>query len=322
MTILYTLMEFGVSRGRERKGEPPMNLSYYRNFCTVVEAGSMTKAAEQLHVAQPAISRQMQALEAEFGVRLLVVGRGHHQLKLTDAGWLFYKRAKQICQMEDETYRDMSDAANGLNGTLNISIAPSRSRFFVTRYAKPFSRLYPQITYNIRESYYVQLLDDVLRGVSEIGIANAPIPENFRFDILSSRPEHYYLVGRKNNPWIDLTQPYTSLAVLQGVPLACARGHWGLLETRCLEEDVKPYPFAIVGTRVAAVDYAMENLAIAVVPLEEMEMLPKELIRFRIEDPRVMIHKTIIKLKGRELSMPMRKFLEVYQREIDNLKYR
>ena len=298
-----------------------MNLKYYRNFLLVVETGSLSQAAEIAKIAQPAITRQLQFLEKEFGAKLLISGRGKNELKLTDAGWIFYKRAKQLCQLEDETYREIQDYTDGISGTLTISMAPSRTPAFISKIAVPFTAMHPSIRYEIHESFHLQLLDDLLQGVSEIGIANAPIPENFRFDILSSRPEHYYLVGRKNNPWLDLTQPYTSFAVLQGVPLACARGHWGLLETRCLEEDVKPYPFAIVGTRVAALDYAMENLAIAVVPLEEAEPLPKELIRFRIEDPRVMIHKTIIKLKGRELSMAMRKFLEVYQREVDNFKY-
>lgn len=296
-----------------------MNLTYYRNFCTVVEAGSLTKAAELLHVAQPAVSRQMQVLETEFGVRLLVVGRGQHQMRLTDAGWIFYKRAKQMCQMEEETYRDMSDAAHGLNGVLKISIAPSRSRLFVSRYAKPFSLRYPRITYSIRESYHMQLLDDVLRGISEIGIANAPIPENFNFDILFSRPEHYYLVGRKDNPWVNLKKPFENWGILKDVPLSCSRGHWELLKKTCLEENVNPYPFAVVGTRFAAVEYAAEGLSLALVPMEDDEILSPGLLRCPVEDPRIQIQKTIIKLKGYELSMVMKKFLDVYEEQVEKM---
>ena len=143
-----------------------MNINYYRNFLLAVETGSLSQTAEIAKIAQPAITRQMQYLEKEFGAKLLISGRGKHELKLTDAGWIFYKRAKQLCQIEDETYREIQDYTDGMKGTLTISMAPSRTPAFISKVAVPFTALHPNIRYEIHESFHLQLLDDLLHGVS------------------------------------------------------------------------------------------------------------------------------------------------------------
>ena len=61
-----------------------MNIQYYYNFVTIVESGSLTAAAEKLHIAQPALSNQIKALEQKYGTRLFY--RGARKLELTDAG--------------------------------------------------------------------------------------------------------------------------------------------------------------------------------------------------------------------------------------------
>ena len=85
-----------------------MNLLYYRNFVLATEAGNLTKAAHIAHIAQPALTHQIKVLEEEFGTKLFESGRGRHQLKLTDKGWTLYRRAKELCRLEDETIAEMT----------------------------------------------------------------------------------------------------------------------------------------------------------------------------------------------------------------------
>ena len=71
-----------------------MDLRLLEYFLAVAKVGNITKAAEQLHVTQPTISRQLAELEDMLGVSLLI--RGKRQVTLTDAGVLFQQRASDI----------------------------------------------------------------------------------------------------------------------------------------------------------------------------------------------------------------------------------
>ena len=83
-----------------------MKLRQLRYLVKVVEAGSMTRAAEQLFVAQPALGVQIKALEEQLGVELLV--RHSRGVTPTRAGQLVYERARQILRLVDETERDVA----------------------------------------------------------------------------------------------------------------------------------------------------------------------------------------------------------------------
>ena len=83
-----------------------MNLRQLRYLVKVVEAGSMTRASEQLFVAQPALGVQIKALEEQLGVELLV--RHSRGITPTRAGQLVYERARQILRLVEETQRDVA----------------------------------------------------------------------------------------------------------------------------------------------------------------------------------------------------------------------
>ena len=74
-----------------------MEIDNYRNFLAIVEAGSMTSASEFVHIAQPALSKQLKSLEGYFGTKLIITTRGSKHLILTDAGKILYHKAKYIC---------------------------------------------------------------------------------------------------------------------------------------------------------------------------------------------------------------------------------
>ena len=76
-----------------------MTLDSYRNFVTIVDCGSIVAAANKLLIAQPSLSNQLKNIEKTYGAKLLL--RGNRSLELTDAGRIFYKRAKEICMLAD-----------------------------------------------------------------------------------------------------------------------------------------------------------------------------------------------------------------------------
>ena len=106
-----------------------MDTSYYHNFITLVQTGNMTQAAEILHITQPALSKQLKYLEAEFGAQLINIKRGQRgsNLQLTDAGKIFYQKAQQLCSIEESTYNAVQQLNSRIEGTLRIATSASRS---------------------------------------------------------------------------------------------------------------------------------------------------------------------------------------------------
>ena len=109
-----------------------MELESYRNFLAIIEAGSFTGAAECVHVAQPALSKQLKTLENFFGAKLIITTRGSRQLILTEAGRILYQKAKYICSLEDLARNEIDNIIGGAVGTLRISAANSRSSLFIS----------------------------------------------------------------------------------------------------------------------------------------------------------------------------------------------
>ena len=124
-----------------------MDLENYRNFLAVIETGSLTGASEYVHVAQPALSKQIRMLENFFGARLLITERGSRKVILTEAGRLLYQKAKYICSLEDLAREEITSVQRGAAGTLRISVANSRSAPFIQRTLKAFCALYPEVNY-------------------------------------------------------------------------------------------------------------------------------------------------------------------------------
>lgn len=100
-----------------------MNLRQLRYFICVVEAGNMTRAADQLHVAQTALGMQIRQLEEDLGVSLLV--RHSRGVEATSAGRLLYDRALTILKFVEQTRKDVSASDRELSEVIRFGITPA-----------------------------------------------------------------------------------------------------------------------------------------------------------------------------------------------------
>src|ERR1044071_6196947 len=100
-----------------------VELRYLRYFVAVAEEGSITSASSRLRVAQPALSRQIRALEHEIGVPLLE--RTSRGVMLTEAGASFAEDARQILAKIESVVATTQARARGTKGEINIGYAPS-----------------------------------------------------------------------------------------------------------------------------------------------------------------------------------------------------
>ena len=98
-----------------------MDIEHYRNFIAIVDCGNISAAAQHLHVAQPALTAQVKAMQRKFGAELLRVRRGARSVELTDAGAILYNKARFLCAIEDSVKSEIISVVNGISGKLSIS---------------------------------------------------------------------------------------------------------------------------------------------------------------------------------------------------------
>ena len=145
-----------------------MTLDSYRNFVTIVDCGSIVAAANKLLIAQPSLSNQLKNIEKTYGAKLLL--RGNRSLELTDAGRIFYKRAKEICMMEEGLRNELLNQKAGCSELLKISIPAGNSPYFLHKFFDAFITKHPKVNYDFYEIPSEFVIPNVLNGITEIGL--------------------------------------------------------------------------------------------------------------------------------------------------------
>lgn len=118
-----------------------MELEELQNFVMIAETGNITKAAKNLHISQPALSRHLQSLENELGVKL--ADRGSRQLSLTDDGTYLLQRAREILSMVTKTKNDLNDQKS-ISGDIYLGCGETQAMHPIAKAIKLMRSRYPE----------------------------------------------------------------------------------------------------------------------------------------------------------------------------------
>lgn len=186
-----------------------MEISQLRTLIHVAELGSLSKAADRLHIAQPALSRQVRLLEEELGVRLFARhGRG---MVLTEQGREVLKHASRVMSELEEMRAAASDEAAPLSGQVAIGFPPTVADIVSVPLVAAFGKAHPQAELRLVGAYTGYLLDWLHRG--EIDLAVLYDPHSARS--LRSQPlllENLFLIGPPQSGLSDTAIPFRELA--------------------------------------------------------------------------------------------------------------
>lgn len=292
-----------------------MHFDYYRNFISIVETGTLTGAAKKLNMAQPALSAQLKIIEQDYGVKLLRTHKGIRKLELTEAGKVFYEKAKQLCDLEGLTRLEVQNVGNGVSGLLKLSISPARTPFFIQRYIKPFCKLYPEVSYQIQEVDVHTQMQHILDNTSDIAIANAPLPAPNMFTIVDSQKERFIVVISNDDTSPVFAMHKIRLQDLAGQLLCTNFGSYQLLQTLFKKYKITARFILVATTRTVALQFVEQNIGIAIIPAENGEILSDTLKEMPIEEEQLFLTKTIFTAKNKMLSAAAESFLNFYQQE-------
>jgi LysR family nitrogen assimilation transcriptional regulator len=142
-----------------------MNLRQLRYFLSVVETGNMTRAADQLHVAQTALGMQVKQLEESLGVPLLI--RHSRGVEPTTAGKLLRDRAIEILKLVEQTRKDISAESKRDTETIRLGITPALMLIVGTEIAMAVRERLPNLSLSLVEAMSHVLTETLGRGETD-----------------------------------------------------------------------------------------------------------------------------------------------------------
>jgi len=148
-----------------------MNVGQLRTFVAVVETGSFSEAARALDISQPAVTMQIQALEATLGTTLL--DRRYRRVDLTEAGRTLLPHAQTVLEQLDVAASEVAALSGTVSGHLTISASTTPGVYVIPRLLGSFLASHPQVTATIAIHDTAEVVEAVETGAAQLGITGA-----------------------------------------------------------------------------------------------------------------------------------------------------
>ena len=145
-----------------------LNLKQLKVFYYAAKHLSLTRAAEELFVTQPAVAMQLKSLEAHLQTALFV--RKNNRLELTEAGSLLFRYSERMVQIAHEAERALIDLKQTTGAILRIGATKTLARHLMPSYIPSFQELHPEIHIQLGDGSSRELMDSVLAGRIDLAI--------------------------------------------------------------------------------------------------------------------------------------------------------
>lgn len=241
-----------------------MNLTRLKYFVKIVDVGSLTQAADVLHIAQPALSQQLATLEGEMKQQLLI--RSKRGVTPTDAGKILYAHAQLILRQCEQAQSDVQTASEALSGKVSVGLAPGTA---ASALALPLLRTvrerYPGIMLYLNENFGTTLSELIMNGRMDMAVlyGNQSI-HGLRFRPLFK--EQLYLVSPPSCPL-----PAAGIALNEAAQhaLMLPRQYNAIrqyVDGACLKLGIHPHVIAEVESLSTLTDALVDELGATVLP--------------------------------------------------------
>ncbi len=149
-------------------GGKHMELRVLKYFLSVARNENISKAAEELHLTQPTLSRQLSELEDELGTKLFV--RGKRRTTLTEEGIFLKERAREIVALADKTVAQFLQTEENIAGEIYIGCGETAAMQEVIRVMAALRQSYPHILFHIFSGNEESITDMLQKGLVDFGV--------------------------------------------------------------------------------------------------------------------------------------------------------
>ena len=287
-----------------------MTLESYRNFVAIVESGSILAASNKLLIAQPSLSNQLKNIEPYYGAKLLI--RNRHRLELTDAGRVFYLRAKEICQAEEKLQDEIHNKKTGFSELLKLSIPAGNSAYFLHHLFDDFRAAYPNVNFDFYEIPSDFAIPNVLNHVTEIGLIRSSLPGYASLAVYPYEKEEIVAICRPEHPLMQ-SGSIIDISLLADYPLAVPFDCLDLVRSSFGHHLLAPNISIITSSNATAIEWARSFKTVALASLTAADFQHiRDLTVKHFSDENLFITSAFIVNKEYPLSHAARNFLRFH----------
>lgn len=202
-----------------------MDIRLMQYYLAVVREGTISAAAEALHVSQPALSRQMKDLEEELGVTLFQ--RGSRRITLTEEGMILRKRAEEMLRLMQLTEAELTQARDSVTGEIHIGAGESHAFHFLSRAAGQLMQEHPGIRFHVVSGDTADLMDQLNNGLLDFALIFSEFDRSLYHSLVLPQEDRFGVLMRRDSELAE--KEVITLDDLINKPLLISRAAEGQL---------------------------------------------------------------------------------------------
>lgn len=194
-----------------------VNLDLYKVFYTVAKCGSLTRAAEELYISQPAVSQSIKQLEGQLGISLF--NRTHRGMELSaDGGKVIFSKVEEALKLFKDAETLVTQIKTSATGHIRIGASDTIFEYFLADKIVEFHEKYPAVKIELLSGITPETIDDLKAGNCDAGFVNLPIEVDADLTLYGNcmRLNDVFVVSEK---YKDLTKTVQPLEKLKEYPL-------------------------------------------------------------------------------------------------------
>ena len=239
-----------------------MDIKELTNFIAIAENGSISKAARELHISQPPLTKQLQRLETELNVTLFE--RTSKGVTLTKKGRMFYRRALSLIAFSESIFSELNSKSES---TINIGMISSSSAYSIMLIEKYL--LENDDSFSITEGITFNLLELLEKHIIDLAIIRTPFDMNKFFEYVKLIDDELVVVGRPTFLNNDLEA--IRFETLYSLPIIAARRWVSHIEKNMPESHGNLDFKYICDDNRTALSFATKGLCVALLPKSTLE---------------------------------------------------
>lgn len=194
-----------------------VNLDLYRVFCKVAKCGSLTKAAEELYISQPAVSQAIKQLESQLNTTLF--NRTHKGMELSaHGGAQIIKNVEKAIELLDEAENKLLELKHTATGTIRIGASDTIFEYFLSDKLVEYRKKFPAVKLELLSDISPKTVEQLKSNKCDIGFLNLPIPEDEDV-VISSNVMYLNDIFVANENFSELKDCVVPLRALEEYPL-------------------------------------------------------------------------------------------------------
>ena len=271
-----------------------INLELYKTFYYVAKNGSISRAANELLISQPAISKSIKTLEEQLSIQLFI--RKKDGVTLTEAGSALYKKIHDAMSLIWSAENDLEILTNQESGTINIGASKTIIHEYLMPYIKSFHQKFPNVNFRIYTESKEELIKSLKMGTIDFLFANLPTTISSDFEEIKLLKLHDVFVA--SNDYKELKGKSLTIQDLQKYPILLLNKKTTLrtiFDDYCAEKHINITPKMEFSSNSLIKDFAEAGFGIA--------LLTKEHIKKELDENKLFELNLHLSLKPRYLGL-------------------